>query len=92
MNWPAPLAALLLPLVSRTASAMSDVSTALTLDVHQNCDAIEVPLIGDSPRAQQVSYLFEMTGQSTTRQRGKTTLAANARSVLSTVKASAGET
>lgn len=91
MNWPAPLAALLLPLVSGTVPAMSDVPAALTLDVHQDGDAIEVQLIGDSPRAQQVSYLLEVTGQSTSRHRGKTTLAANARTVLSTIRASAGE-
>lgn len=91
MNWPAPLAALLLPLASSTVSAMSDVPAALTLDVRHNGDAIEVQLIGDSPRAQQVSYVLEVTGQSTSRHRGKTTLAANSRTVLSTIRANAGE-
>lgn len=91
MNWRAALAALLVPLVSSTVSAMSDVPEALKLDVRHAGDAIEVQLIGDSPRAQQVSYLLEVTGQSTSRHRGKTTLAANARTVLSTIRANAGE-
>jgi hypothetical protein len=91
MNWPAALAALLVPLLSSTVSAMSDVPEALKLDVRQAGDGIEVQLIGNSPRAQQVSYLLEVTGQSTSRHRGKTTLAANARTVLSTVRANAGE-
>lgn len=91
MNWPAALAALLVPLASSTVSAMSDLPEALKLDVRKTGDAIEVQLIGDSARAQRVSYVLEVTGQSTSRHRGKTTLAANARTVLSTVRANAGE-
>lgn len=83
-------AALLLPLASSTVSVMSDHSRALTLDVRQSGDHIEVQLIGHAPQARQVSYLLEVTGTSTSRHRGKTTLAANSRSVLSTVRVSAG--
>lgn len=85
-----PFAALLVPLVSSTVSAMNDAPGALTLAVHQHGDAIEVQLIGESPEARQVSYLLEVSGKSQSRHRGKTTLAANARTVLSTVKANAG--
>lgn len=90
MNWPLALALLLAPLASSTVSAMSEDPAALTLDVRRNGDAIEVQLIGESARAQHVSYLLEVTGQSTSRHRGSTTLAAHARTVLSTVKANAG--
>jgi hypothetical protein len=90
MNWPLALAALLTPLASSTVTAMNEHPAALTLDVRQHGDAIEVQLIGDAPTARQVSYELEVAGQSTSRHRGKTTLTANARTVLSTVRATAG--
>lgn len=92
MIWLRPIVAMLLPLASSTVSPMNEIPDALTLDVQRTQGAIEVQLIGDSPRAQQVSYLLEVTGQSTSRHRGKTTLAANARTVLSTIRANTGET
>jgi hypothetical protein len=91
MTRPVLLAALFAPFVSATVNAMTDFRAALQLEVRQMGETIEVQLIGDSPRAQQVSYLLEVTGQSTSRHRGKTTLAANSRTVLSTVRANAGE-
>jgi len=92
VSWPASLAALLVPLASSTVTAMSDNPEALKLDVRHHGNSIEVQLIGDAPTARQVSYVLEVTGQSTSRHRGKTTLAAHAPTVLSTVKATAGET
>jgi hypothetical protein len=89
VNWPFALAALLAPLASSTVTAMNEDPAALTLDVRQQGDALEVQLIGDAPSARQVSYLLEVTGQSTSRHRGKTTLVANARTVLSTIRATA---
>lgn len=47
-------------------------------------------LIGEATEARQVSYELEVTGKSNSRHRGKTTLAANTRMVLSTIKVSAG--
>jgi hypothetical protein len=91
MNGRAYLAALLIPLTYSTVYAMTNVPDALTLDVRHEADAIEVQLIGDSPRAQEVSYILEVTGSSTSHHRGKTKLTANARTVLATVRASAGE-
>lgn len=64
---------------------------ALTLDVQQRDGVIAVQLIGHSVRTQEVSYLLEVTGQSTSRHRGKTTLTAGTTAVLSTMRASAGE-
>jgi hypothetical protein len=91
ISWLSALTAMLFPLASSTVSVMSDNPEALTLEVHRNGDAIEVQLMGDSRHTQQVSYLLEVTGQSTSRHRGKTTVAANARTVLSTVRANVGE-
>ncbi|SHN59241.1 curli-like amyloid fiber formation chaperone CsgH [Erythrobacter sanguineus] len=91
MILPSCLAALLLPFASSTVPAMSDLPDALTLEVRQQGDTLEIQLIGDSPRTQQVSYLLEVTGQSSSRHRGKTTLAAHARTVLSTVRTTPGK-
>jgi hypothetical protein len=85
-----PLATLLLPLASSLVTEMNDVPAALSLAVSKQGDAIEVQLIGEAAEARQVSYVLEVSGQSNSRHRGKTTLAANARTVLSTIKTSAG--
>ncbi len=90
MSLSGAFAALFLPLATSTVSTMSDSPRALTLDVRRNGDQIEVELIGHAPEARTVSYLLEVTGTSNSRHRGKTTLAANSRAVLSTVKVSAG--
>jgi hypothetical protein len=88
---PAGACAMLL-LASGTISAMTDNPRALTLDVQQRDGAIEVQLIGHADRALEVSYTLEVTGNSTSRHRGKTTLTAGRTAVLSTMRASAGET
>lgn len=91
MSLPLPLAALLLPLASSAVSpAMRDATAALSLAVARQGDRIEVQLIGETAEARQVSYVLEVSGQSNSRHRGKTTLAANTRTVLSTVTTSAG--
>jgi hypothetical protein len=81
----------LVMLAPNTVPAMIDSSPALTLDVQQHDGAIEVRLIGHSPRTQQVSYALEVTGQSTSRHRGKTTLTADTPAVLSTMRAQTGD-
>jgi hypothetical protein len=91
MRQAALLAALLAAFVANTVHPMSDFPAALQLDVRQKDGIIEVQLIGNSPRSQQVSYLLEVMGQSTSRHRGKTTLAANSPTVLSTVRVTAGK-
>lgn len=91
MTIPPALAALLLPFLSSAVPAMPDLPEALKLDIRQEGGSLEVQLIGDSPRTQQVSYLLEVNGQSNSRHRGKTTLVANTRTILSTIKASAGD-
>jgi hypothetical protein len=86
----AGLAALLL-LVPETVPLMTDPQPALTLEVQQHGSMIEVRLIGLSPRTQQVSYSLEITGQSTSRHRGKTTLTADTPAVLSTMRTETGD-
>jgi hypothetical protein len=82
---------LALLLAPATVPAMTEEPRALTLDVRPLQGGIEVQLIGLSPRRQQVSYTLEVTGQSTSRHSGTTTLAADTRAVLSTLRSSAGE-
>ncbi len=84
---PALIALLLTP---ATVPAMTENPHALSLDVRQQVGGIEVLLIGNSAHAQQVSYQLEVTGQSTSRHRGTTTLAAGATAILSTIRASTG--
>ena len=84
---PALIALLLTP---ATVPAMTENPHALSLDVRQQVGGIEVKLIGNSARAQQVSYQLEVTGQSTSRHHGTTTLAAGATAILSTIRASTG--
>ncbi|MEQ5788388.1 hypothetical protein J3454_10825 [Erythrobacter sp. NFXS35] len=91
MIWSALLPSLLLPLASSTVVAMTDRPESLTLDIREHGGALEVQLIGDSSRTQSVSYVLEVSGQSTSRHRGKTTLTADARTVLSTIRANAGD-
>jgi len=84
---PALIALLLTP---TTVPAMTENPHALSLDVRQQNGGIEVQLIGNSARAQKVSYQLEVTGQSTSRHRGTTTLAAGATAILSTIRAHTG--
>lgn len=82
-----PAGALALAFASHaTVPAMTDEAHALTLDVQATNGVIEVQLIGLSPRAQAVSYALEVTGQSTSRHRGSTTLTPGTRAVLSTMR------
>lgn len=76
--------------VPNMTDAISEQPRALTLDVTQRDGGIEVQLLGHSAHTQVVSYTLEVTGQSTSRHSGKTTLAAGATSVLSTMRTSAG--
>lgn len=70
-------------------ATMSEEPRAITLDATRNGDIVEVQLKGASDRTQAVSYSLEVTGDSSSRHRGRTTLAANSSQVLSTVKVSA---
>lgn len=70
---------------------MTEEAPVLSLDVREDAGTVEVRLIGLSPRATAVSYTLEVTGQSTSRHRGKTTLTADTRAVLSTMSTRAGD-
>ncbi len=90
LGFPAGAMAVLL-LASGTIPTMTDDPHALSLDVQQRDGAIEVQLIGHAERTLEVSYTLEVTGHSTSRHRGKTTLTAGRSAVLSTMRASVGE-
>jgi hypothetical protein len=79
----APLAVSASPVI-----AMTQDTRALTLEVLEQDGAIVVTLIGNAPRAQTVDYTLEVTGNSTSRHRGSTTLTANVEAVLSTIRIS----
>jgi hypothetical protein len=78
-------------LPAEALTAMTDAPHALSLKVHRTADALEVELLGHSADARHVSYRLEVTGTSTSRHSGKTTLAAGTPAVLSKIRASAGE-
>ena len=82
------LALTLFFLTASLESAMTHEPQALALQVVDNGPQVEVQLLANSPRAQEVSYTLEVTGKSTSKHRGKTSLAAGAKHVLSTIKAS----
>jgi ribose 1,5-bisphosphokinase PhnN len=88
---PAGATSLALLALATVTPIMTEQAPALTLDVREHDGLIEVQLIGLSPHAQAVSYALEVTGQSTSRHRGSTTLAAGTRAVLSTMKTRAGD-
>jgi hypothetical protein len=94
----APFAGLTIALLLATPApalpetpAMTDTPRALTLDVETRDGMLEVRLTGLSPRAQAVSYDLEVTGRSTSKHKGRTTLAAGMQAVLSTMRTAAGE-
>lgn len=63
---------------------------ALALDVRQGGGTIEVTLTGAASEPQEVAYTLEVSGTSTSRHRGNTTLAGGKPAVLSTIRVSAG--
>jgi hypothetical protein len=71
--------------------AMTDTPHALSLDVETREGMLEVRLVGHSPQAQEVRYTLEVIGQSTSRHKGATKLAAGQRAVLSTMRTAAGD-
>jgi hypothetical protein len=84
------LLAILFPAPSDRPSPMPEARPALRLDVEQRDGNIEVRLIGDAAQTQEVSYTLEVSGQSTSRHRGHTTLTGGSSAVLSTMRASVG--
>jgi hypothetical protein len=88
-------AALLAALLADPGGLMSETrkpsGPALELEVVDHGNAIEVRLHGHAAEARQVSYELEVTGTSTSRHRGSTSLAAGSPVVLSAMRVSVGE-
>jgi hypothetical protein len=78
------------PAATETPALPTETARALTLDVETRDGMIEVRLTGLAPEALAVSYTIEVQGNSTSRHRGATTLAAGVPAVLSTMRTSAG--
>lgn len=91
------LALFLAPVFAAAATAeeahvMTDRPPALNLEVEARDGMLDVRLVGLSPQAVEVRYTLEVTGSSTSRHSGATTLTAGARAVLSTLRTTtAGE-
>jgi hypothetical protein len=68
---------------------MNDTSRILALDVRENGGTIEVTLTGTTSEPREVAYTLEISGRSTSRHRGSTTLAAGEPAVLSRMTVSA---
>lgn len=69
--------------------AMAHDGKAVDLEVNRDGDQIEVLLNANSDRSQRIAFEIEVTGNSNSRHRGSTTLAANSPQILSTIKVSA---
>ena len=66
--------------------AMADDTRALALEVSEKSEFVVVTLQANSPRAQTVEYTLEVSGKSTSRHHGKTSLIAGSPTVLSTIR------
>ena len=78
------------PAATETPAMPTDTVRALSLAVAARDGMIEVRLTGLAPETRAVSYTIEVRGNSTSRHRGATTLAAGVPAVLSTMRTAAG--
>lgn len=84
------LAMLAQPMPDEMVDPMTDTPHVLNLDVQHDGGVVDVRLTGNAAQTQDVSYVIEVTGQSTSRHRGKTTLTGGTPAVLSTLRVSVG--
>jgi hypothetical protein len=85
MSWVAASAALM---VATIGSSMTDETRVMALEVVDAGTHVEVQLLANPQHRQVVSYQIEMTGDSTTRHNGRTTIEPGAQRVLSTIRTS----
>lgn len=71
------------------AAASGGEDRALSLNVIETGDRVEVQLVAESSVTQQVEYEIELVGKSTARHSGNTSIAAGNRHVLSSLSSSA---
>ena len=74
------------------AAASGGDDHALSLNVIEDGDTVEVQLIANSQVTQQVEYEIELIGNSTARHAGSTSIAAGNRQVLSTLRSTGSGT
>ncbi|WP_298301072.1 hypothetical protein [uncultured Erythrobacter sp.] len=79
--------------ISAGASAVNASSDqrALSLEVIETSDSVEVHVVANSPVTQQVEFTAELTGASNARHKGSTSVASGNRQVLSRMKTNTGE-
>ncbi len=70
------------------AAASGGEARALSLEVIEEGESVEIQLVANSPMTQQVDYEIELITNSTARHAGSTSIAAGNRHVLSTLKSS----
>lgn len=78
-----------LALASGGAAASGGGDRALSLNVVETGDSVEVQLVAESSVTQQVEYEIELIGNSTARHSGSTSVAAGNRHVLSSLRSNA---
>ncbi|MEO1220693.1 MAG: hypothetical protein AAFY42_05000 [Pseudomonadota bacterium] len=64
---------------------------AISLDVVENMDSVEIQIIADSSVTQQIEFTAELTGTSNSRHKSSSSVAAGDRQVLSRLKMSTSE-
>ncbi len=74
------------PAIAEEAAMSESQDHAVRMESTLSGDAAEISLIGRSDQALTVEYELEVEGRSRTRHRGKTSLAAGQRAVLSKVR------
>jgi hypothetical protein len=83
------LLSLLLMTTAAEAPMTEDGNRAVALEVSEVGNRIEVKLVSLPGKRQTLSYSLEVMGRSTSKHRGKTTVAGDARKVLSTITSEA---
>lgn len=87
--------ALFAPVLAITAGASavsaSNHERALSLNVIENTDSVEIEVVADSPVTQQIEFTAELTGASNSRHKSNSSVASGNRQVLSRMKINTGE-
>jgi len=84
----APIAGIAVGCSSVSASSEQ---RALSLDVKEGADSVEIEIVANSPVTQQIEFKAELTGSSNSRHNSSTSIAAGDRQVLSKMRTSKGD-
>ncbi|BDI61917.1 curli-like amyloid fiber formation chaperone CsgH [Qipengyuania nanhaisediminis] len=87
----AGLASVALVSASAASGSASQAARALSLEVNEAGERVEIELVAHSQVTQQVRYEIELVGASRARHAGNTSIAAGERHVLSTLRTNVGD-